>query len=165
MPWPKKHIRVTEKISLLTSKLILEFRKKLIRCYDWSNALNSSETWTLWKLERIYLKRFETWYWRRIEEEKWLEKVTNEEVLERVEEKRELLNNILRKKFNWVGHILRRNCLVHDAIKGLITEVKGVGRRRRMYLLVDLRNRRRYWKLKEEAEDRNKGKREFIRKV
>ena len=45
-----------------------------------------------------------------------------------------------------------RNCLLHDAIEGQMTEVKGV--RRRTQLLDDLRNRRRYWELKEEAEDK-----------
>jgi hypothetical protein len=34
-----------------------------------------------------------------------------------------------------------------------MTEVKGVGRRRTTQLLDDLRNRRRYWEPKEEAED------------
>jgi len=42
--------------------------------------------------------------------------------------------------------------LLHDAIKEQMTEVKAVGRRR-IQLLDDLRNRRRYWELKEEAED------------
>ena len=32
------------------------------------------------------------------------EKVTNE-VLERIGEKRRVLNNILRRKVNWIGHI------------------------------------------------------------
>ena len=41
--------------------------------------------------------------------------------------------------------------VIHDAIEGQMTEVKGV--RRRTKLLDDLRNRR-YWELKEEAEDR-----------
>ena len=81
------------------------------------------------------------------------EKVTNEQGLERIGEKRSVLN-ILRKKGNWIGYILRRNCLFHDAIEGQMTEVKGVGRRAQ--LLDDLRNRRRYWELKEEAEDRNR---------
>ena len=58
-----------------------------------------------------------------------------------------LLNNIVRRKANWIGHILRRNYLLHDAIEGQMTEVKGVGRRRTQ-LLDDLRNRRRYWDLK-----------------
>ena len=41
---------------------------------------------------------------------KWSEKVTNEEVLKRNGEKRTLLNNILLRKANSVGYILRRNC-------------------------------------------------------
>ena len=42
---------------------------------------------------------------------------------------------------SWIGHILRRNCLLHDAIEAQMTEVKGVGKRRTQ-LLDDLRNRR-----------------------
>ena len=43
-----------------------------------------------------------------MEEIKWSEKVTNEQVLDRVGEKRTLINNILRRKANWIGHILQR---------------------------------------------------------
>jgi hypothetical protein len=42
----------------------------------------------------------------------------------------------------------------------LLMEVKGV--RRRTQLLDDLRNRKRYWEQKEEAEDRNRWKQQFI---
>ena len=62
---------------------------------------------------------------------------------------------------NWVGHILRINCLLCDAIEGQITELKEVGKRRTQ-VLDYLRNRRRYWGLKEEAKDRNRWKRQFI---
>ena len=92
--------------------------------------------------------------WRRMEKIKWSEKVTNEQVLESIGEKRTLLNNILRRIVNWVGHILRRNGLLHDAIEGQMTKVKGI-RRRKTQLLDYKRNRIRYWQLKEEAEDRN----------
>ena len=51
-------------------------------------------------------------------EVKWSDTVTNEQVLDRIGEKRTLLNNILRRKAIWIGHILRRNCLLHDAIEG-----------------------------------------------
>ena len=74
------------------------------------------------------------------------EKVTNEQVLDHI------------------GHILRRNCFFHDAIEGQMTDVKGVGRRRTQ-LLDDLRNRRRYLELKEEAEDRKKWRRQFINRT
>ena len=37
-----------------------------------------------------------------------------------------------------------------------MTELKGVGRRRRTQHIDDFRNRRRYWALKKEAEDRKR---------
>ena len=49
-----------------------------------------------------------------MEKIKWPEKVTNEQVLDLIGEKRTLINNILRRKVNWIGHSLRRNCLLHD---------------------------------------------------
>ena len=61
-----------------------------------------------------------------------------------------VLNNVLHRKANWIGHILRRNCLL-EAIEGQMMEVKEVGRRRTQ-LLDDLRNRRKYWEIKEEFE-------------
>ena len=41
-----------------------------------------------------------------MEKTKWPERLTKEEVLELTGEKRTLLNNILRRKVNWIGHIL-----------------------------------------------------------
>ena len=71
--------------------------------------------------------------------DKMSEKVTNEEFLECKGENRILLNNVLLRKTHWVGYILRINCLLHDAIEGQMTEVKGIGRRKRTQLLYDLR--------------------------
>ena len=94
----KKHL--TEKKSLLTSKVNIELRKKLFRCYVWSIALYDSEIWTLKQLERKYLESFEMWCWSRMEKITWSEKVTTEQVLEHIEEKRTHLNNILHRKAN-----------------------------------------------------------------
>ena len=97
-------------------------------------------------------------YWRIMEKIKWSEKVTNEQVIDRIGEKRTLLNNIGRRKVNWIGHNLRRNCLLRDATEGQMT---GVGSRTTQ-LLDDIRNRRRYWELKEKVEDRKRWRRQFI---
>ena len=78
-------------------------------------------------------------------------KLTNEQVLELIEQKRRLLNNIPCRKANFIGHILRRNCLLHCAIEGQMTTMKGVGRRRRMIS-------EREEDIGEEAEDRKNGK-------
>jgi hypothetical protein len=59
------------KISLSTSKLNIEIKKKLVRCYVWSIALYGSEIWTLRKLEQKYLESFEMWYWRTMRRINW----------------------------------------------------------------------------------------------
>jgi hypothetical protein len=71
-----------------------------------------------------------------MEKVKWSKKVTNEQVLERIGEKRTLLNNILRRKVNWIGHFLRINCLLHDAIEGQMAEVKGVEEEEHRSLMI-----------------------------
>ena len=44
----------------------------------------------------------------------------NEEVLLRVNEQRNILHEIRKQKANWIGHILRRNCLLKQVIEGKI---------------------------------------------
>jgi hypothetical protein len=41
-----------KKNNLFTSKLDLNFRKKLVKCYVWTIALYGAETWTLRKVDR-----------------------------------------------------------------------------------------------------------------
>jgi hypothetical protein len=60
------------------------------------------------KIGAEYLESFEMWCWRRIEKIKEPEKVTDKEVIKHIGEKgekRTFLNNILRRKVNWIGHI------------------------------------------------------------
>jgi len=60
------------------------------------------------------------WCWRRLEKISWTDHVTNEDVLLRVNEQRKILHEIRKRKANWVGHILRRNCLLKQVIAGKI---------------------------------------------
>ena len=46
----------------------------------------------------------------------------NEEVLLRVNEQRNILHEIGKRKVNWIGHILRRNCVLQQVIEGKIEE-------------------------------------------
>jgi hypothetical protein len=93
---------------------------------------------------------------RRIEKISWTDRVRNEEVLHRVKEERNILHIIKRRKANWIGHILHRNCLLKHVIEGKSEgriEMTGRRGRRCKQLLDDLKEKRRYWKLKEEALD------------
>ena len=82
--------------------------------------------------------------------------VRNEEVLLRVNEQRNILHEIRKRKADWIGHILRRNCLLKQVIEGKIKGEMEVTRRRgrrRKKLQDDLKNRRGYSHLKEETLD------------
>ena len=50
-----------------TSKLDLNLRKKLVKCYVGSMALYGAETWTLRATDQKRLESFEMWCWRRME--------------------------------------------------------------------------------------------------
>ena len=89
-----------------------------MRCYVWSIALYGAETWTLRATDRKHLESFEMWCWRRMEKISWTDHVRNEEVLLRVNEQRIILHEIIKRKANWIGHILRRNCLLKQVIEG-----------------------------------------------
>jgi hypothetical protein len=110
-----------KKSAHFTSTLDLELRKKLVKCYIWTDH------------------------------------VRNEEVLLRVKEQRKILREIRKQKANWIGHILRRKCLLQRVIEGKIKgriEMTGRRGRKRRKLLDDLKERRRYSHLKEETLDR-----------
>ena len=87
-------------------------------------------------------------------------------MLLRVNEQRNILHEIRKRKANWIGHILRRNCLLKQIIEGKIqgqTEMTRRRGRRRKKLLDDLKDRRRYCQLKEEALDRTMWRNRFGR--
>ena len=87
----------------------------------------------------------------------WTDHVRNKEVLLRVKEQGNILHEIRKRKANWIGHILRRNCLLQRVMEGKIKggiEVTARQGRRRRKLLDELKERRGYSHLKEEALDR-----------
>jgi hypothetical protein len=132
-------------------------RKKLVKCYIWSTAWYGAETWTLRAVYQKHLESFEMWCWRRMEKISWTDHVRNENVLLRVKEQRNILHEIRKRKTNWNGHILRRNCLLQRVTEWKIQggiEVTGRQGRSRKKLLDDLKERRGYSHLKEEALDR-----------
>ena len=89
-------------------------------------------------------------------------------MLFRVNEQRNILHEIRKRKANWIYHILHRNCLLQQVIEGKINGLIEVTRRRgrrRKKLLDDHKDRRGYCQLNEEALDatmwRNRFGRDF----
>jgi hypothetical protein len=101
-----------KKRALFTSKLDLEPRKKLVKCYFCRIAIYGAETWTFRAVDQKHLVSFEMWCWRRMWKISWTDHDRNAELLLRVEEQRNILHEIRKRKAIWTGHILRRNCLL-----------------------------------------------------
>jgi len=57
-----------------------------------------------------------------MEKIRWSDHVRNEEVLLTVKEQRNILHEISKRKADWIGHILSRNCFLQRVIEG---KVKG----------------------------------------
>ena len=96
----------------------------------------------------------------------WTDHVRNEEVLLRVNEQRNILHEIRKRKANWIGQFLCRNCLLQQVIKGKIKGFIEVARRRgrrRKKILDELKDRRGYCQLKEESLDRTVWRNRFGR--
>jgi hypothetical protein len=123
-----------KKKALCTRTLDLELRKKLVKCYIWSIASYGAESWTLRAVDQKHMESFEMWCCRRMEKISWTEHVRNEKVLLTVKEQRNILKEISKRKADWIGHILGRNCFLQRGIEGKIKgriDVTGrLGRRR-----------------------------------
>jgi hypothetical protein len=124
--------------NFFTSKLNVNLRKKLVKCYILSIALYSSERWTLRKVDKKYLEIFEMWCWRMIQIS-CTYCVRNEEELRRVKEVRNVLHTIKISNANWVSHSLRTNFVQNTSLNERYENVlKRMGRRgRRNRLLLD----------------------------
>ena len=66
--------------------------------------------------DQTYLEDFEMYLWRRLEKISLTDRVRNEDVLQRLNDERNILYTLKRRKANWIGHIVRRNHLLELVI-------------------------------------------------
>uniref|UniRef100_A0A8D8UV31 Uncharacterized protein n=1 Tax=Cacopsylla melanoneura TaxID=428564 RepID=A0A8D8UV31_9HEMI len=122
--------------------LSLETKIRLLRCYVYSVLLYGVETWTMKDETEKKLEAFELWLYRRILKISWTQKITNTEVLRRMNTKPELLKIVKCRKLQYLGHIMRnsdRYYLLQQILQGKINSKRGPGRRRISWL-ANLRN-------------------------
>ena len=78
--------------------------------------------------------------------------MTNEQVLREVREDRSFLKKVVKRKNNWIGHIVRGERLLKHVMEGRIAGKRGRGRPR-LGIISDLKEGS-YVKMKRRAEDR-----------
>ena len=79
----------------------------------WANL----DTWTIGEAERKRLEAFEMWCHSRMVNIKWMDRITNEEVLGRIEEKRTLWKSLKKRRGQMMGHTLRHGGLLNDILE------------------------------------------------
>ena len=117
---------------LTSRKIPLDTRKRILQCYVWSTLQYGAETWTITKTMADRLSGFEMWTYRRMLRISWTEKITNEEVLRKINIKKRLFNIIQTKKLQYFGHIIRQSGdpLHRTVLDGKVNGSRGRGRPR-----------------------------------
>ena len=73
-----------------------------------------------------------------MEKSNWTDCVRNEKVLSTAKAERNILHTIRRRKTNWIGHILCRNC-IEGKIEGRIEMTERRGGRGSSYRMVKVK--------------------------
>ena len=109
------------KKKLLCSSLINLENRKMIEdiCMEHNQIVNyGCETWTIGEAERKRLDVIEMWWYRRMLKIKWIDRIPNEEVLERIGERRTLWKSMRKRRAQMMGHTLRHRRLFGDILEG-----------------------------------------------
>ena len=115
---------------LITKKLGMEIRKKILHCYIMSTLMYAAETWVINMADWKRLEAFELWTLRKMMKVSWKDKKTNEEVMKRAKCKRSLKENIMKRKARYLGHVLRKNGLQRQILDATTEGSRGRGRPR-----------------------------------
>ena len=128
-------------------------KERVVKALVLSVALYGAETWALRAEEIKRIEAFEMWVWRKMQNVRWPERRTNEEALKMDDEKRSLMDHVIRSKKKWIGHIVRGDWLLREVIEGRMDAKRPRGRRRIGFLNVIKKGTN--GEMKRRAEDRS----------
>jgi len=133
----------------------LELRERILKCTVWSVALYGVEAWTMTQNHRRNLEAFEMWIWKKMLKISWTQKISNQQVLNSIQEERTLLDSIHQRKYNWLGPIHWHDGLQHTIMEARIEGKRGRGRKRQQ-MIENIMGKENYVSMKRTAEDRTR---------
>ena len=113
-----------------SKQLSTKLKLRLINCYVYSILLYGCETWTLTKVLCDKIEACEMFFLRRMGKISWKQKMTNAQVLEKFNTKRQLLDMIKCRKMSFFGHVKRHNTIIKEILEGRMEGRRGRGRPR-----------------------------------
>lgn len=138
----KRRIEIARSTFIKMKKLFcnrdisIHLRTRMLKCYVFSTLLYGVESWTLKQRNIKNLESFEMWCYRRILRISWVDKITNEEVIRRINNKPEVLLNIKKRKLEYLGHLMRgqKYTFLQNIMQGKIQGRRNPGRRRMSWM-------------------------------
>ena len=83
-------------------------KRRLVQALVFPVVMYWAETWTVLKTDRKKIDAFELWCWRRILKVPWTKKITNKEILEKIQPEYSLEAMIIKMRLGYVAHVLRK---------------------------------------------------------
>jgi len=137
-------------------------KKKILNCYVFSVLNYGCECWTWNKATCKKVNAFEMWCYRRMLKISWKDKVTNTEVLSRMQTDLHFLKDMKKRKLEYGGHVMRGSSgEAHLYIlEGKVLGKRPKGRPRLTWMddIMDWTGLKTYENVKRTAEDRNRWK-------
>ena len=100
----------------------------------WSTLTYGAETWMISKTLAGRLNAFEMWTYRKMLKLSYTKHKTNEEVLNMLSTEKHLLSNIVKRKCQYFGHLVRHNELQRQLLEGKINGKCSRGRPRIIWM-------------------------------
>ena len=110
----KRRICIAKNATVALSKIwkdkniSLDTKKQVPQTHVFPIESYGAECWVLKASDKKRLESFEMWCYRRVLRISWTEKITNEEVLEKINCERRLINILDSRKLTFIGHQLRK---------------------------------------------------------
>ena len=112
---------------LKSRDITLSTKVHLVKAMVFPVVMYGCESWTIKKAEHRRIDAFELWYWRRLLTVPWTARRSNQSVLKEINPGCSLEGLMLKLKFQYFGHLMRRA----DSMEKTLMLGKIEGRRRR----------------------------------
>ena len=111
-------------------------KMRLVKTLVWTVLSYGAEAWTLKVRDERKITSMEMWLWRRMLRISWMEKRTDNSILQELEIKRDLLGHVRKRKLSYFGYLCRDNgCqITKTVVEGNVRGRRRSGRPRKHYI-------------------------------
>ena len=125
---------MTNIYSILKSRDITLLTKvHLVRAMVFPVVMYGCENWTIKKVEHQRIDAFELWCWRRLLRVPWTARRSNQSILKEISPGCSLEGLMLKLKFQYFGHLMRRTDLLEKTL--MLGKIEGRRRRGRQRMM------------------------------